>query len=185
MNEIHRYALIQRLLHWLIAFLVLLALGVGMTLGFLGFEGSQQTFGNAVTNALYTVHKTFGVMILALMLLRLGIRLALGTPPYQSPLTGFEWVASRAVHSLLYVVLLVQPILGWLATAAGGYPVQFFAWNLPGLIGKDKALSETLFWLHGIVGWILVGLLVLHIGGAMRHWLIKRDGVMTRMSLFR
>jgi cytochrome b561 len=89
------------------------------------------------------------------------------------------------VHGLLYVALLAQPILGWLATAAGGYPVQFFAWNLPGLIGKDKTLSETLFSLHGVVGWVLVGLLVLHIGGAMQHWLMKRDGVMQRMSLFR
>jgi cytochrome b561 len=185
MAEIHRYALIQRLLHWLIAFLVLLALGMGMTLGFLGFEGSQETFGKAMTAALYTGHKTFGVMILVLMLLRLGIRLLLGVPPYPSPLSGFEQVASRTVHSLLYVVLLAQPILGWLATAAGGYPVQFFAWNLPGLIGKDTTLSETLFSLHGVVGWILVGLLVLHMGGALRHGLIQRDGVMTRMSLFR
>ena len=185
MSKIHRYALIQRLLHWLIALLVLLALGVGMILGFLGFDGTQATFGEAVTNALYAGHKTFGVMILALMLLRLGIRLVLGAPPYQSPLTGFERVASRTVHALLYITLLAQPILGWLATAAGGYPVQFFGWNLPGLIGKDKGLSEALFLLHEVVGWALVGLLILHIGGAMQHWLIKRDGVMTRMSLFR
>jgi cytochrome b561 len=185
MNKTPRYALIQRLLHWLIALLALLALGVGMTLGFLGFEGMQETFGKTVTNAFYTSHKTFGVLILALMLLRLGIRLVLGAPPYQSPLNRFERVASRTVHGLLYVALLIMPILGWLATAAGGYPVQFFAWNLPGLIGQDKMLSETLFALHGIVGWVIVGLLVLHIGGALQHWLIKRDEVMGRMSLFR
>ncbi|MCP5159282.1 MAG: cytochrome b [Gammaproteobacteria bacterium] len=185
MLETDRYALVQRLLHWLIAFLVLGALGVGMTLGFLGFEGTQATFGKMMTNALYTGHKTFGVLILALMLLRLGIRSILGAPPYRSPLSGFERVASRAVHSLLYVALLLMPVLGWLATAAGGYPVQFFAWNLPGLISKDQALSEVLFSLHGMVGWVIVGLLVLHIGGAMQHWLIKRDGVMQRMSLFR
>jgi cytochrome b561 len=76
------------------------------------------------------------------------------------------------------------PVVGWLATAAGGYPVQFFAWKLPGLIAKDPALSETLFQLHGILGWAFLALLALHIAGAMRHWLIKRDGVMRRMSLF-
>ncbi|MCB1778842.1 MAG: cytochrome b [Candidatus Competibacteraceae bacterium] len=184
MTETNRYALIQRLLHWLIALLVLGTLGVGMILGFLGFEGTQETFGKTVTNALYTGHKTFGIMILALMLLRLGFRLALGAPPYQPPLTGFERVASRAVHDLLYMVLLAQPVLGWLATAAGGYPVQFFAWNLPGLTGKNQALSEMLFSLHEMAGWVIAGLLVLHIGGAMQHWLIKRDSVMTRMSLF-
>ncbi len=185
MTETHRYALVQRLLHWLIALLVLLALGVGMTLGFLGFDGAKETFGGAVTNALYTSHKTVGVMILALMLMRLGFRLVLGIPPYRSPLDGFERVASHTVHGLFYVALLAMPILGWLATAAGGYPVSFFGWTLPGLIGKDKALSETLFSLHGLVGWVLLGLIVLHIGGALRHWLVKRDGVMARMSLFR
>ncbi|HRY14588.1 MAG TPA: cytochrome b/b6 domain-containing protein, partial [Candidatus Competibacteraceae bacterium] len=73
MTKIPRYTLIQRLLHWLIALLALLTLGIGMTLGFLGFDGVQETFGKAATNAFYTGHKTFGVLILALMLLRLGV----------------------------------------------------------------------------------------------------------------
>jgi cytochrome b561 len=184
MTEPDRYTLVQRLLHWLIALLLAVVLAVGMTLGFLGFEGTKAAFGAEVTNALYTYHKTFGVLLLALMFLRLGVRLVVGTPPYRSALTAFERMASRTVHSLLYLALLVMPILGWLGTAAGGYPVQFFGWTLPGLIGKDKALGETLFYLHGLVGWAILGLLVLHIGGAMRHWLVKRDGVMARMSLF-
>jgi len=184
MTETDRYTLVQRLLHWLIALLLAVVLGVGMTLGFLGFDGTKAAFGGEVTNALYTYHKTFGVIILALMLLRLLARLVVRAPPYRLPLTGFERMASRTVHSLLYLALLIMPVLGWLGTAAGGYPVQFFAWTLPGLIGKDKALGETLFYLHGLVGWVILGLLVLHIGGAMRHWLVKRDGVMARMSLF-
>ncbi|MCB1777815.1 MAG: cytochrome b [Candidatus Competibacteraceae bacterium] len=185
MTQTPRYTLTQRLLHWLIAFLALLTLGIGMILGSLGFEGTQEIFGKATTNAFYTGHKTGGVLILIFMFLRLGVRLVSGAPPYPSPLNAFERVASRTVHGLLYVALLTMPILGWLATAAGGYPVQFFAWNLPGMIGQDKALSEILFSLHGIVGWVSVGLLILHIGGALQHWLIKRDAVMTRMSLFR
>jgi cytochrome b561 len=185
MIETNRYALVQRLVHWLIALLVLVLLGVGMTLGFLGFDGTKETFGAQVTDALYAYHKTFGVVVLGLMLLRLGFRLVLGAPPYRQPLSGFERAASHTVHGLFYVALLAMPVLGWLATATGGYPVQFFGWTLPGLIGKDKALSETLFWLHGLVGWVLLGLIVLHIGGAMWHWLIKRDGVMARMNLLR
>ena len=183
MTATDRYTLVQRLLHWLIAILLAVVLGVGMTLGFLGFDETKAAFGDEVTNALYTYHKTFGVIILSLMLLRLGVRLVAGAPPYRPALTGFERMASRAVHSLLYLALLVMPVLGWLGTAAGGYPVQFFGWTLPGLIGKDKALGETLFYFHGLVGWVILGLLILHIGGAMRHWLVKRDGVMSRMSL--
>ena len=184
MTESYRYALAQRLIHWVVAILVLVLLGVGMTLGFLGFDGVKNTFGPEVTNALYTYHKTFGIVVLTLVVLRLTLRLLLPTPPYRMPLSRFERAASHSVHGLIYVALLAMPILGWLATAAGGYPVQFFAWTLPGLIEKDKALGETLFWLHGLVGWTLLGLIVLHVAGAMWHWLIRRDGVMTRMSLF-
>lgn len=184
MTDDNRYSLAQRVLHWLVALLVLPVLAVGITLGWLGFEGTRETFGGEATDLLYTAHKTVGIVVLGLMLARLGFRLALGAPPYRSPLTGLEGLASRAVHGLLYAVLLAMPVLGWLATAAGGYPVQFFGWTLPGLIGKDKALGETLFGVHGLVGWVLLGLVVLHVAGAMMHWLVKRDGVMARMSLF-
>ncbi len=184
MTATGRYTLAQRLLHWLIALLAIPALGVGMTLGWLGFEGARDSFGIGITNALYSGHKTIGVLILLLMTLRLVLRLTLGSPPPVPTLTPFERVASRTVQGLLYLVLMALPVVGWLATAAGGYPVQFFAWKLPGLIAKDPALSETLFQLHGILGWAFLALLALHIAGAMRHWLIKRDGVMRRMSLF-
>ncbi|MGB4333835.1 MAG: cytochrome b [Chromatiaceae bacterium] len=184
MSEADRYTLVQRLLHWLLALLVIPALGVGLTLGWLGFDGTKDAFGGEVTDALYTGHKTMGVLILALMTLRLVMRLTLGAPPPVPTLTGFERLASQAVHALLYLVLLAQPIVGWLATAAGGYPVQLFAWTLPGLIAKDPALSEKLFQLHGVLGWTLLALLALHIGAALMHWLVKRDGVMRRMSLF-
>ncbi len=184
MSDADRYSLIQRLLHWLLALLVIPALGVGITLGWLGFDGSREAFGAEVTNALYTGHKTIGVLILALMTLRLVLRLILGAPPPVPTLTRFERLASQGVQALMYLVLLALPVVGWLATAAGGYPVQFFAWTLPGLIAKDPALSETLFQLHGLLGWALFALLALHIGGALMHWLVKRDGVMRRMSFF-
>jgi cytochrome b561 len=91
-------------------------------------------------------------------------------------------VVSRTTHLLIYVLLLGMPIGGWLATAAGGYPVQLFDWELPGLIGKNEALSERLFQLHGIGGLILTALLVLHTGAGLRHWM-RKDGIMQRMSL--
>ena len=182
--QVTRYTLTQRLLHWLIALLVLSLLGVGMIFFFLDFEGTKETFGPEVTDLLYTYHKTFGIIVFALMIVRLGLRLSRGAPPYVQPLPTFQRVASRAVHGLLYLSLLAMPVVGWLATAAGGYPVQFFATNLPGLIGKDKALAETLFWLHGLLGWVIIGLVAAHVGAALLHWRVRRDGVMERMSLF-
>ena len=115
MTATGRYRLAQRLLHWLIALLALPALGVGMTLGWLGFEGARDSFGTDITNALYLGHKSAGVLILLLMTLRLVLRLTLGTPPPVPTLTRFERIASRAVHDLLYLVLLALPVVGWLA----------------------------------------------------------------------
>ena len=75
-----KYALSQRLLHWIIALMVLGALAVGMLLGFLGFSGVKDTFGIDVTNLLYKYHKTFGVLILGLMVIRIAVKLAKGAP---------------------------------------------------------------------------------------------------------
>lgn len=179
-----RYSLPQRVLHWGIAGLVALALVAGMLFFAFGFSGLQDTFGGAVTNALYKYHKTAGVLVLGLMILRVVLRLRLGAPAPVTSLTDLERRLSAGVQLLLYAMLLVLPALGWLATAAGGFPVEFFNWTLPGLIGKDKALSELLFTLHGLAALTVMLLLGLHIAGALRHWLIKRDGVMRRMSLF-
>ena len=180
-----RYALSHRLLHWIIAILLLFSLSTGMTLGWLGFEGVMDRFGRTTTDWLYTYHKTSGVLILGLMTLRLATRLAFGKPAYAQPLPQPQKIASTAVHALLYVLLFTMPILGWLATASGDFPVQFFGWNLPGLIGEDQALSETLFQWHERVAWTILLLVLVHIAGAMYHWLVRQDGVMERMSLFR
>lgn len=184
-STLPRYALVQRLLHWLIAVLVVLALIAGGTIGFLGFDGMRATFGVEGTNFFYTSHKTLGVLILGLMVLRLLARLTLGKPAYAVPLPAPQRVASQTVHTLFYVLLLVMPVLGWLATASGGFPVHLFHIELPGLIGRNDALSDTLFLWHRIVGITLVGLIALHVAGAIYHWKIRRDGVMQRMSLFR
>jgi cytochrome b561 len=182
--ETLRYNYAHRLLHWLIVLLVLGLLAVGALLGNLGFEGLKDLVGLEMTNQLYGYHKTFGIIILALMVLRLVLKRLFRSPAYQPPLSGFERAASLTVHSLFYVALILMPVLGWLGTAAGGFPVQFFDLTLPGLIPENKALSETLFQLHGIVGWVILGLILIHVSAAIYHWRIKRDGVMKRMSLF-
>ena len=177
-----RFTLPQRLLHWLIALVVLALLVVGLTFWTLGYEGTVEAFGNEMTNLLYKYHKTFGILVFILMIVRVALRRASPPPAYDPPLTGPERIASRTTHLLIYLLLLGMPIGGWLATAAGGYPVQFFDWELPGLIGKNEALSERLFQFHGIGGLVLTALVVLHVGAALRHWM-RKDGVSGRMSL--
>ncbi|WP_444988734.1 cytochrome b [Halomonas mongoliensis] len=182
--EADRYAYPHRVLHWLVAAVLLLALASGLTLGFLGFEGAMEQLGRAGTDALYTGHKSLGVALLALMTLRLATRLLYVVPDHDPPLPAFQRILSTAVHHLLYLALLAQPLLGWAATASGDFPVQFLHWHLPGIVPVNEALSARLFALHGWLGWAILGLITLHIAGALYHWLIRRDGVMKRMSLF-
>ncbi|WP_018872734.1 cytochrome b [Thioalkalivibrio sp. ALJ16] len=178
----HRYSLAQRILHWLVALLVLAALALGGLIGWYGFEGLQDRFGDATTNALYTWHKSFGVLILLLMLLRIGLRLRHGRPSYAVPLPPVQRIAAESVHGLLYLLLLVMPVIGWWATAAGGYPVQLGPMILPGLFPENEALSDTLFVWHQWLGRTLLLLALGHIAAALYHWRIRRDGVMQRMT---
>jgi cytochrome b561 len=182
--EIPRYHFVQRLIHWLIALLVLGLLAIGALLGNLGFEGLKDLVGLEMTNQLYTYHKTFGILLLILMVLRLVLKRALGSPPYEPPLHWFQRAASFTIHGLLYAALILMPIFGWIGTAARGFPVQFFNLTLPGLVPENEALGETMVQLHAITGWVILGLILVHVGAAVYHWKVKRDGVMTRMSLF-
>ena len=178
-----RYSLLQRLLHWTVAVLVLFALTVGGFLWAYGFEGLQSTFGAAAAGAAYKFHKTAGVLILGLMIVRVCARAYLGAPAPVATLTAMERTLSTWVQRLLYVALLAMPVVGWLATAAGDFPVQFFDMTLPGLIGEDQDLSKSLFAVHTALGLAILMLAGLHIAGGLRHWLVKRDGVMRRISL--
>jgi len=176
-----RYSRPQRTLHWLIALLVAGVLLGGLTLGLLGFQGVTDLLGDPGRDLLYKYHKTGGLLILALMAVRLAVRIQRGKPAYDPPIAAWERKASTAVQHLLYLALFAMPVLGWLATDAADYPVEFFAWSLPQFIAKDPSLGETLYELHETVGWAIVVLLGLHVGGALKHAIIERDGVMGRI----
>ena len=179
-----RYPLVSRLLHWLSAIVVVGVLGLGLTLGILHFDGAKETFGLPVTSAIYKYHKSLGIVVLALMTLRLLFRLFIRKPPYDSPLPRVNRITSSLVHGLIYVLLLIQPILGWAATAAGGFPIEFFNWQLPKLIGKDAALSTLLYHIHFANGLLLLVLITVHVTSALFHRLAVGDTVMRRISLF-
>ncbi|MBY8975274.1 cytochrome b [Rhodobacteraceae bacterium NNCM2] len=178
------YSLVQRLLHWTIAILVLILLLIGVTIDELGFDGLTNLLGAEGRDTVYNLHKSFGILVLELMILRVAARLLMGRPEYSEPLPLFNRIASEAVHGLLYLALLAMPVIGWLATASGGYPVEFFFTNMPALVGKDEALSKMLFEWHGILGRAIMVLITVHILAALYHWRVKRDRIMGRMSLF-
>lgn len=184
MHELDHYIYPHRVLHWLVAGAVLLALASGLTIGTVGYERTVTLVGNTLTNLLYTSHKTLGLTILLLMTLRIITRVAFVVPDHDPPLNAFERIVSTSVHHLLYLALVIMPLLGWVATASGGYPVEFLHWQLPALISERPALSDQLYTWHGRLGWAILVLIVLHVAGALFHWRIKHDNVIKRMSLF-
>jgi cytochrome b561 len=160
--------------HWTVAACVLITIPLGLVMGSLP-EGPAM-------NAGYTVHKSLGVLILMLMILRLGYRLMVGWPAPEPTITAAQRIASHAVHNLLYVLLIAQGLLGWYANSVYGAATPFFGlFELPSLAAKDEPFAEKLFAVHEAIGITIAGLLVVHIGAALYHYFIRRDGVLQRM----
>lgn len=168
------YPAALKILHWATAVIIMLLIPAGVLM--------HQLPPGPAQDQLYFLHKSFGVLVLALTLGRIVVRLSLGAPPPAPTLTPVERAASRTVHRLLYALLIFMPVVGWLAVSAYGAPIDFFGlFQLPPLMGKDEAAAKPLFRAHMIGAVVLVCALALHIGGALAH-LWRRDGVFQRMA---
>ena len=176
------YTGLQKLLHWTVALLLVVSVPLGASIVNLSDAEVKAIFGTG-KGPLYFWHKSFGLLILMLMLTRLAARLVLGAPDYAAPLAPHERVLSRIVHWTLYALLLILPMLGWLGTSAfGPGVVDFFGLaTFPDLIGKDRELSKTLFSIHRALAITAVALIALHVAAALMHGIVKRDGVLSRM----
>ena len=169
-----RYTLVQKLLHWLIALCVIGALAVGASLDWLE--------NGAFKNGLYDLHKATGMLILGLMLLRLVARIVFGAPPLPPDVPSWQRTAAAGSHLMLYVLILLMPVVGWAATSAFPAPIPFFGlFDVPPLIGADRDLSKQLFAIHHWMGITILALVALHIGAALHHEIVKKDGVLRRM----
>ena len=173
-DRIGGYPPASKLLHWLVAASVLTTLPVSIVMGRVS-QGPTQDF-------LFNLHKSLGVLILLLMLLRLINRVVAGAPPPEPDLEPWQRTVSSAVHGLLYVLLVTMPIVGWVANSAYGAPTPFFGlFTLPKLVADNEALAKQLFTLHTWAGFLVILLAGMHIGGALFHYVIRRDGVLQRM----
>lgn len=164
----------SKLLHWLIAICVLTTAPVAIAM-------SRVADGPTKDN-LFNFHKSLGVLILILMVLRLLNRLVRGAPIADPGIAPWQKVLSATVHTSLYVLLFAMPIVGYVANSAFGAATPFFGlFELPPIVGKNDALSMQLFTLHRWVGWLLIALVLTHVGAALYHALIRRDEVLKRM----
>ncbi|MFP3921966.1 MAG: cytochrome b [Dichotomicrobium sp.] len=168
------YSLPAKLLHWVIAACVIFIIPAGIVM--VNLESGP------LQDQLFNLHRSFGALVLALMAVRVGYRLTFGAPPASGVLTPAQYVISRIVHTGLYVLLIAQPIIGWVGTSAYPAPISFFGlFDLPALVGKNRELSETLLSIHGYLGFLIAAVVILHIAAALYHGIVRRDGVLSRM----
>jgi cytochrome b561 len=172
-----RYGAVAQAFHWLIAALVV----------------SQFVLANMADGlpigvhklALLARHKSFGMTVLMLAILRLLWRL--GNPPPELPagMTPAERILARATHAAFYVLLFAMPFTGWLMSSAKNYSVSWFgAFTWPNLIGKDEAAFELLRSTHHVLSDILLAIAILHILAALKHHFWNKDNVLVRMLPF-
>ena len=130
------------------------------------------------------LHKSIGLTVLALMLLRLAWRMGDGRPR-EAPAPAWQQLAARATHALLYLLALALPLSGWWFNSVAGKPLQWFKqFNLPGIAAKNDALRHVAHTVHEYLFWFLVLVLVAHVGAALKHHVFDRDNVLRRMLPF-
>lgn len=174
----HRYTMTAITLHWLSALVIAGMLGLGWFMTDLPLSPLRLK--------LYNWHKWAGVLVLGLSLVRLSWRWTHRPPELprqivdQSP--AWQLRLADATHLALYGLLLAVPLIGWAYSSAAGFPVVLFGvLPLPDLLPKDKAWAELIKPLHGVGAYSLCALAVLHLGAALKHQFIDRDGLLQRM----
>jgi len=162
-------------LHWTIAALVLLVqVPAGITM--------VSADPGAVQDFFYNVHKTNGIVIFLLAVVRLGWRWSNPVPVLPPDLPGWQATTARTTHALLYLLLFAMPVTGFLYTAMGGFPVPFFMlYDLAPLVPENKPAAEVFKLAHLTLQWVLYIVVLLHVGGALQHHLIRKDGILRRM----
>lgn len=173
-GPIQPYARPARLLHWTMAVLVLVVIPAGFLMMNLPSGPAQDT--------VFDFHRSLGVLIFTLALMRVAARLIWPPPGRPAGMPVWMWLGAETIHYVLYALLIVMPILGWLTSSAFGATVRVFGlFDLPNLLSKNEPLSQILGTTHQRLGYLMIALLVAHIGAGLWHGFVRRDGVLQRM----
>ena len=169
-----RFTVLQRLLHWLMAACILAMFFIGV--------GMVSTIAPKHVTLLVT-HKTLGITILVLALIRLGVRARYGAPALPADLPGPMKLAAHLSHYALYALMIGMPLIGWAMLSAGAYPVVLYGGiRLPAILPQSNALHALLWNAHFYLAFAFFALVLLHLAAALFHALVRRDGVFESMA---
>lgn len=173
-NSTQAWGSISKLLHWLIVALLL-------TQYTLGWIGSGLPIGMEKL-VILSRHKSFGILILALAVLRVIWRLLNPTPALPAHMPALQQRLARATHIVLYGCLFALPLSGWIMSSARNFSVSFFnLFQLPDLVGPGDSLYVVSRSVHVGLTWLLLAAVLLHVAAALKHHFIDRDMVLRRM----
>lgn len=173
MNAPRHFAPLARLLHWLMALMIIAMLFIGA--GMVASVSERHEW-------LLQLHKPLGIAILLLVIVRLVVRFTRRTPPLPADLPGWQVLAAKASHVLLYALMLILPLLGWSMISAAGDPVMLSeSLRLPSILPAD---AQTFAWLrkaHGYLAYLLFLTVLVHLAAALFHGWVRRDEVLASM----
>jgi len=174
-NSDNTYGVVAKAFHWLLFLMLTFSVVAGNFLAAMS-KGAEKMQAAGM-------HKSFGAIILMLIMLRLVWRLINKTPRLPDETTAGEAFAAKAMHWGLYVLMFAQPLAGIMMSQTAGIPVSFFGlFEFPVFLDKDPELAKTFLSIHGTVWIILVLAVIGHAGAALHHHFIKKNKVLKQMT---
>jgi cytochrome b561 len=170
-----RYHAVLRLLHWFIAITIigLFAVGLYMT----GLEKE-----NALRPTMYGLHKSFGALLLSLVVLRIVVRFATAIPPMPLRFAKWERGLAHVVHFVLYCLMIGVPLSGIFMSNSWGHGVSMFGLELPRLFPENRDIAPLSSEIHEILAFTIIGLVVLHALGVIKHRFVDKHDILYRMT---
>jgi cytochrome b561 len=170
------YSTGARHFHWWTVALIAIQVPLGL---YMVYRGEVTKF-DALTNTLYSWHKTLGLVILLLVLARLYYRLSHGAPADEPTIEWWQKAASHVTHWSLYLLLILVPVMGWLGISLYGAREVFGLFSIPPLAAPNMPAAESVLMLHRYLAFLTVAAIGAHVGGALFHY-FRKDGVLMRM----
>lgn len=162
-------------IHWFTALLMLAVVLIGLMMTGMPRQAPEREIW-------FTIHKSIGIAIFGLVLLRLVVRSISRTPAYPATMGRLERGLASVVHVLLYVVLLAMPVSGYITSLAGGHGFDwFFLFKVPDFVPRDRVLSQLAGALHVAGQWAVYTLVAIHIFAACFHVVVRRERIFARM----
>jgi len=168
-----KYPVILRIFHWVMAFLILGMLIAGFIMSDMAPSDTKWM--------VYGLHKSIGITLLGLVILRMAIRLVSHTPKTPAVVRWYESMLEKIVFLGLYGLMIAIPLSGYMMSMAGGHGVSWFGHPLPDFIGKNIDLGKMAKEYHEILAYIIIALLGLHIVGFLKHYFIDKENLLKRI----